>query len=130
MNDSRAVKAAAEAMAMTGRAHLTADLDGMARAAVEAVEPLIRADIAEQIEAVIVADVPDRYRLWPCRCLDGEKCYPHACHEAMNRITARCEADDEGVWPVIQAAALWDELEPLILRAAAAIARGETPVSK
>ena len=82
-----------------------------------------RARIAALIEAAIVADPASRYQQWPCRCLEGEKCYPHACHDAMNRITARCEADPEGMWPVIQAGALWDQLEPLILRAAASIAR-------
>jgi hypothetical protein len=87
-----------------------------------------RARIAALIEAAIVADPADRYQQWPCRCLEGEKCYPHACHDAMNRITARCEADAEGGWPVIQAGALWDELEPLILRAAASIARSGVPV--
>jgi hypothetical protein len=87
-----------------------------------------RARIAALIEAAIVADPADRYQQWPCRCLEGEKCYPHACHDAMNRITARCEADPEGMWPVIQAGALWDLLEPLILRAAAAIARSGAAV--
>jgi hypothetical protein len=86
-----------------------------------------RARIAALIEAAIVADPADRYQQWPCRCLAGEKCYPHACHDALNRITAGCEADPEGMWPVIQAGALWDELEPLILRAAAAIARSPVP---
>lgn len=58
-----------------------------------------RARIAALIEAAIVADPADRYQQWPCRCLEGEKCYPHTCHDAMNRITAPCEADPEGTWP-------------------------------
>jgi hypothetical protein len=81
--------------------------------------------IATQIEAAIVDDPADRYDRWPCGCLDGQKCYPHLAIEAMNGVTG---ADwYEGAWPVIQAGALWDALEPVILRAAASIARHGLP---
>jgi hypothetical protein len=82
---------------------------------------VLRAQIAQDIEAAIVTDPADRYTRWPCRCLDGQKCYPHLAIEATNRITASDWY--EAAWPVIQAGALWDALEPVILRAAASIAR-------
>jgi hypothetical protein len=77
--------------------------------------------IAQSIEARIVTDPADRYTRWPCGCLEGEKCYPHIATEAMNKITGSDWYVD--AWPVIQAGALWDALEPVILRAAASIAR-------
>ncbi len=81
-----------------------------------------RERIAAAIEAKIVTDPADRYQLWPCLCLNGEKCYPHLAAEAMNRVTTQDGYDEQ--WPVIQAGMFWDELEPVILRAAASIVRG------
>jgi hypothetical protein len=81
--------------------------------------------IAQSIEARIVTDPADRYARWPCRCLEGEKCYPHLAIEATNKITGADWYED--AWPVIQAGALWDALEPVILRAAASIAREDAP---
>jgi hypothetical protein len=93
---------------------------------IAAVAPLIaaaeRERIARAIEASIVADAAQRYQQWPCTCLQGKECYPHACHRVMNDVTTR---SDEQTWPVVLAGAIWDAVEPLIRRDAASIARRE-----
>jgi hypothetical protein len=83
----------------------------------------LREQIGKDIEAAIVTDPANRCARWPCTCPDGSKCYPHLATEAMNRVTAADWYED--AWPVIQAGALWDALEPVILRAAASIARND-----